>query len=52
MPNAFEVVYAIVSQSQKDLWLPFFSRVNLRQASKELGRLGFRVSLAKIPVVA
>ena len=52
IPSEFEVVYAIVSQSKKKLWIPFFSRVNLRQATKELERLGFRVALAKVAVQA
>jgi uncharacterized protein (TIGR04141 family) len=53
-PSKYEVVYAIVSRSSKpiDQALPFFSRLNLRTAAKQLEGFGFRVSLVKIPVAA
>jgi uncharacterized protein (TIGR04141 family) len=50
--DEYEVVYAIVSQSPHPLWIPFFSRVNLRQAVRQLHQRGFRVALAKVPTIA
>lgn len=47
--DRYEVVYAIVSQSAHPLWIPFFSRVNLRQTVKQLQQKGFRVAIMKIP---
>lgn len=51
-PSDYEIVYAIVSRSAKplDQALPFFSRLNLRTAAKQLEGFGFRVSLVKIPM--
>ncbi len=49
-PNTdeFEVVFGIVSRSRGPLTLPFFSRVNLRNAAERLRAFGYRVSVAKI----
>lgn len=51
-PNeAFEVVFAIVSKSRGPLSLPFFSRVNLKNAIQKLMAFGYRVSVTKIQAV-
>jgi uncharacterized protein (TIGR04141 family) len=52
-PNAdeFEVVFAIISRSRGPLTLPFFSRVNLRNATQRLRAFGYRVSVTKIQAV-
>lgn len=49
-PNSeeFEVVFAIISKSTRALTLPFFSRVNLRNAVQRLKALGYKVSITKI----
>lgn len=52
-PNTaeFEVVYAIISSIAEQDWqkkLPFFSRLNLVETSKDLQRLGYRVALLRI----
>jgi uncharacterized protein (TIGR04141 family) len=46
----FAVVYAVVSNSTDpiDRSLPFFSRLNLRNAARQLSGYGFKVSLTKI----
>jgi uncharacterized protein (TIGR04141 family) len=44
----FEVVFAIVSESQSPLKLPFFSRVNLRNAVQRLSAFGYKASIVKI----
>lgn len=46
-------VYAIATKSSQKLAssLPFFSKVNLRQAKKNIERLGYKVRLYKIPFV-
>jgi uncharacterized protein (TIGR04141 family) len=49
-PEDFEVVFGIISQSDKPLWLPFFSRVAARHAIRRLKLFGYRVSLSKISV--
>jgi uncharacterized protein (TIGR04141 family) len=47
----FEVVFAVISKSRNPLRLPFFSRVNLRNAVQRLRAFGYRVSLVKIQAV-
>ena len=51
-PDKFEVIFAVVSRSQKPIAdaLPFFSRLNLRNRARTLRGLGCKVSLAKIPM--
>jgi uncharacterized protein (TIGR04141 family) len=51
-PNyKYEVVYAIISDSEgENLELPLFSKLTLRNASKRLNGLGFKVSVKKIKV--
>ena len=46
--SRFEIVYAIVSKSTKALNIPFFSKVNLRNADRRLKTFGYRVSLLKV----
>jgi uncharacterized protein (TIGR04141 family) len=46
----FQVVFGIITQSDKPLWMPFFSRVGVRHAVRRLQAFGYRVSLAKIGV--
>lgn len=51
-PNNFEVVYAIICEPARTIpgGLPFFSKVRLVEAAKELRRMGYtNVSVAKIP---
>jgi uncharacterized protein (TIGR04141 family) len=49
--SSFTLVYAVVSHSQQaiDKSLPFFSRLSLRYAARQLDMLGYRVSLVRIP---
>ena len=50
-PEEYQVVFAIVSDSQeRQLTLPFFSRLNLRAAVRRLEGYGYRVALTKIYV--
>jgi uncharacterized protein (TIGR04141 family) len=44
----YKIVFAIVSRSARPLVLPFFSKVNLRNAYRQLSSLGYSVKLAKI----
>lgn len=46
----FQVVFGIISRSDKPLTLPFFSRVGIRHAVRRLEGFGYKVSLAKIGV--
>jgi uncharacterized protein (TIGR04141 family) len=46
--DEFEVVFGIISKSRAPLTLPFFSRVNLRNAAQRLTAFGYKVSVAKI----
>jgi len=46
----YHIVFAIISTSDKVLWMPFFSRVGVRHAVRRLEGFGYRVSLAKIGV--
>jgi uncharacterized protein (TIGR04141 family) len=49
-PGDYEIVYAVISRSPKsvDKILPFFSRLNLRNAARRLRLYGYRVSLTKV----
>ena len=49
-PTEFQIVFAVISEKSEPLRLPFFSRVNLRQASRRLQAFGYRTSLLKIQV--
>jgi len=44
----YEVVYAIVLPAGKELQLPFFSRITLRNTTRLLQQMGFKYSLAAI----
>jgi len=47
----FTVVYAVISDSEgDDLYLPFFSRVNLNNTARTLKGFGYNVELLKIHV--
>lgn len=47
----FTVVYAVISDSEgEDLYLPFFSRVNLNNTAKTLKGFGYNVEVLKIYV--
>jgi len=47
--NEFTIIYGIISESGgDDLYLPFFSRVNLNNTSKTLKGFGYNVELLKI----
>jgi uncharacterized protein (TIGR04141 family) len=52
--RTYGVTYAVVTSSQGDgtEWLPFFSKLNLMQNTRQLRSLGYRVSIARIPVLA
>lgn len=52
MPDRGEytVVYAIISEQEKGLTVPFFSKISLKHAVGRLEAFGFKVCLAKIPV--
>lgn len=49
-PEDYEIIYAVVSSADKDLEIPFFSKVNLRRAKKRLMAFGYNVSLLKVSV--
>jgi uncharacterized protein (TIGR04141 family) len=43
-----EIVYAVISNSQSDLDMPFFSKVSLRNARRRLSGFGYNVSIRKV----
>jgi uncharacterized protein (TIGR04141 family) len=46
-----EIVYALIARwgnTQLARGLPFFSKVNLRQRTEDLHRLGLKVSVARV----
>lgn len=49
-PQEYHVVYAVISASDKEFTMPFFSRVGIRHAIRRLEGFGYGVSLAKIGV--
>jgi uncharacterized protein (TIGR04141 family) len=46
----YQVVFGIISRSDKPLTMPFFSRVGVRHAVRRLQAFGYKASLAKINV--
>lgn len=46
--DEYEVVFAIIKEGKQPLSLPFFSRLNFKNSSERLERLGYRVALSKI----
>lgn len=46
------ITYVVVTNSSRDGrdWLPFFSKLNLRQQGRQLLNMGFDVAIAKVPV--
>jgi len=49
-PSDYEVAFVIASKSPRELLLPFFSRVTLRNAHRQLTNLGFRTTCTKVGV--
>jgi len=49
-PRAYRVVYAIISESDAPLTIPFFSKISLKHCTSRLEAIGFDVALAKISV--
>ena len=43
-------MYAIISEYEEDLSIPFFSKISLRHAIHRLIAIGFKVEIAKIAV--
>ena len=48
-PADYEIVFAIISKPGTKFDIPFFSKVNLRNAKKTLESFGYKVSLLEIP---
>jgi uncharacterized protein (TIGR04141 family) len=46
--NEYTVVYGIISKSKKDLSLPFFSKIVLRNAKRRLSELDYEIRIGKI----
>lgn len=49
-PSDYEIVFAIATNNTIPSELPFFSKITLRNVVKSLRALGYRVSLARIPL--
>ncbi len=48
--SEYQVIFAIISSSDSDLEVPFFSKVSLRNAKRRLETYGYKVALQKIKV--
>ena len=48
--NEYKIVYAIVSEFEEPLSIPFFSKISLRHAVNRLTDIGFQVELGRIAV--
>ena len=49
-PGACRVIYAIISESDEPLSVPFFSKISLKNAVSRLQAMGFEAMLAKVSV--
>jgi uncharacterized protein (TIGR04141 family) len=50
--DQYRVVYAIISDAPGDLEIPFFSRLNMKNSTRSLVSMGYRVAKSKIEVNA
>jgi uncharacterized protein (TIGR04141 family) len=52
-PNTaeYEIAYMVTSRSMQPLWLPFFSRLTLRNAKVQLASFNYKVTFSKIQIV-
>jgi len=48
--NEYTIVYAIVSEQEEGLSLPFFSKISIKHAVNRLEAFGHKVRVAKVPV--
>lgn len=46
--SEYKIIFAIISKSENDLDIPFFSKVNIRNAKRRLETFGYPVSLLKV----
>lgn len=46
--ESMEVVFGIISKSEKELNIPFFSKLSLKNVASRLRNLGYKVSVVKI----
>jgi len=51
-PSEYKVVYAIISRIDKELNIPFFSKVSLKNAKRRLEMIGYNIFLIKIGTTA
>lgn len=51
--SKYSVTFAVIANSRHEGrdWLPFFSKLNLLQQGRQLMSMGFRVAVARVPVV-
>lgn len=49
-PSDYRIVYAIISEAEGDLVIPFFSMINLKHAVRNLNGYGYQVAILKIDV--
>ena len=49
--SEYEIIFAIISKSKKDLTIPFFSKVNIKNVRERLESYGYEVSLLKIATI-
>lgn len=50
LPGTYRVVYAVISESDEPLSVPFFSKISLKNCVSRLEAMGFTAMLAKISV--
>ena len=49
-PRDYKIIYAIISKQKGELKIPFFSKINIRNAKKRLEGMGYKVYLYHIPI--
>ena len=48
--DQYRIVYAIISDARGDLDIPFFSRLNMKNSTRSLVSMGYRVAKSKVDV--
>ena len=52
MQDEYEVIFVIINKTDRELDLPFFSKISLQAAARRLRAYGYKVSFQRVPAVA
>ncbi|GJL65153.1 MAG: hypothetical protein NPIRA05_01240 [Nitrospirales bacterium] len=50
LPGEYRVIYAVISESDEPLSVPFFSKISLKNCASRLDSMGYTTMIAKVSV--